>query len=143
MGLDAIVYKHRSKLPLDPERAGLRMEPPTGEWYSERDQLPEPIKSTGVEALHRRLGNVSLISSLHTELAGLLRADSVLLGSILYDGTHGGDILSFDRIGILKNEISTLRNNGSSLSREVSVFLDSLDALIEAAEDNHNPITFV
>jgi hypothetical protein len=87
MGLDAVVYKHRSKLLLNPERAGLRMEPTTGEWYSEWDQLPETIKSAGVEALHRRLGNVSLISSLHTELAALLPAGSVLLSSILYDRT--------------------------------------------------------
>jgi hypothetical protein len=99
MGFDAVVYKHHSKLLLDPERAGLRMEPTTGEWYSERDQLPEPIKSAGVEALHRRLGNVSLISSLHTELAALLPADSVLLSSILYDGTHGGDVISSDALG--------------------------------------------
>ena len=119
------------------------MKPTTGEWYSERDQLPEPIKSAGVEALRRRLGNVSLISSLHTELAALLPADSVLLSSILYDGTHGGDVISSDRIGILKNEISTLRNNGASLSREISVFLDSVDALVTAAEDNDNPIVFV
>jgi hypothetical protein len=35
MGLDAVVYKHRSKLPLDPERAGLRMEESAREWYCE------------------------------------------------------------------------------------------------------------
>ena len=64
MGLDAVVYKHRSKLPQDPEQAGLRMDQGNGEWYSDWDPLPEPIKSVGVQALHQRLGNVLSISAL-------------------------------------------------------------------------------
>jgi len=143
MGLDAFVYKHRSKLPLDPERAGLRIEQNTGEWYSQNDQLPQAIKSAGVRALQRRLGNVSLIASLNNQVASLLPADSVLLAGVLYDGTHGGDVISLDRVDILKQEISILRNNDSALSPELAMLLDSLDALIEAAEDNHNPIVFV
>jgi hypothetical protein len=64
MGLDAAVYRHRSKPPLDPERAGLRREESTGEWYCETGNVPEPIRAVGVEAMHKRLGNVSLIGAL-------------------------------------------------------------------------------
>jgi hypothetical protein len=142
MGLDAVVYKHRSKLPLNPERAGLQVEQNTGEWYSHNDQLPEVIKSAGVRALHRRLGNVSLIASLHAQIGSHLPADSVLLASVLYDGAHAGDVISLDRVGILKQEISILRNKQSPLSPELTMLLNSLDALIDAAED-HNPIVFV
>src|SRR5207249_173316 len=134
MGTDAVVYKHRSKLPLDPERAGLQCEPNTGEWYSQNDHLPEPIKSAGVEALHRRLGNVSSIAALYTQVASLVHSDSVLLVSVLYDGGHAGDVISIDRVGVLKREISTLRNNSSSLSAELVTLLNDLDDLITAAE---------
>src|SRR5579864_4425359 len=120
MGLDAVVYKHRSKLPLDPERAGLLIEEITGEWYSENDQPPEAIKLAGVEALHQRLGNVSLIAALYTQVAPYLPADSVLLASVLYDGSHVGDVITLDRVCVLKREISTLRNNDSMQSPEYS-----------------------
>jgi hypothetical protein len=143
MGLDAVVYKHRSKLPLDPERAGLRIEPNTREWYTESGDLPEAIKLAGVEALHRRLGNVSSIASLYAHVALLLPADSVLLSKVLCDGAHAGDLLSLERVGALKREISNLRNGHSPLSPEVASLLNSLDALVEAAEANHNPIVFV
>lgn len=82
MGLDAVVYKHRSKLPVDPEHVGLRIEETTGEWYSETGNVPESIRAAGVEALHKRLGNVSLIAALGREVQLLLPGTSVLLSKV-------------------------------------------------------------
>jgi len=143
MGLDAVVYKHRSKLPLDPERAGLQIEPNTQEWYSPGGRLPEAIRSAGVEALHHWLGNASSVGLLYAQVALILPPDSVLLRSVLYDGAHAGDVISVERVRSLKREISTLRNSRSVLSPELDLLLNRLDELIRAAEDNHNPIVFV
>ena len=144
MGLDAVVYKHRSKLPMDPELAGLQMEPNTHEWYPVDDQLPEPIRSVGVQALHHWLGNLSSIRCLYAQVASMLPADSVLLANVLYGGAHCGDVISLDRVSVLKREISVLRNSGGSpLSSELELLLERLDQLVDAAEDNQNPIVFV
>src|SRR5947208_1497524 len=101
MGLDAVVYKNRTKLPLDPEHAGLRLDETTGEWYSETDNLPEIFRSVGREALSKRLGNVNLIATLREQLEALLPADSVLLGNVLYHGAHAGDAISQEKLGAL------------------------------------------
>jgi hypothetical protein len=143
MGLDAVVYKNRSKFPLDPERAGLEIEQKTGEWYSQDGQLPPGVAAAGVETLHQRLGNVALIAWLREQVARLLPADSVLLGLILRDGAHSGDVILPDRAAVLRREISMLRSCGSPLSPELTVFLYSLEALVEAAKHNRNPIVFV
>lgn len=123
---------------MDPERAGLQIDQDTREWYSPDGELPEVMKSIGVEALHRRLGNVGLIASLYSQVALLLPADSVLLGSVLCDGSHAGDLISTERVGYLKQEISMLKNNCSPRSQEFMLLLSSLDAL-----GNRNPIVFV
>ena len=143
MGLDAVVYKHRSKLPLDPERAGLRMEESTGEWYCETYDVPEPIRAAGVEALHKRLGNVSLIAALGREVGALLTVNSVLLSNVLYEGGHAGDVVAADKIGVLKQEIALLRKRASTVSPELALLLNDLEELAAAAEENHNPIAFV
>lgn len=143
MGLDAVVYKHRSKLLSDPERAGLRMEERTGEWYSETGNIPEPIKSAGLEALHKRLGNVSLIAALAGEVRALLPDDSVLLSNVLYEGGHAGDVVPPEKLGVLKQEITMLKGRAPRLSPELALFLNDLEDLATAAEENHNPIAFV
>jgi hypothetical protein len=143
MGLDAVVYKHRSKLPLDPERAGLRMEESTGEWYCEAGNVPEPIRAAGVEALHKRLGNVSLIGALGREAGALLPGNSVLISNVLYEGGHAGDVIDPDKVGLLKQEIARLRERAPKVSPELTLLLNDLEELAAAAEENHNPIAFV
>jgi len=143
MGLDAVVFKHRSKLPVDPEQVGLRMEESTGEWYSETGNVPEPIRAAGVEALHKRLGNVSMIAALGREVGLLLPGSSVLLSKVLYEGGHAGDVISTDQIAALRQEIARLREQAPTPSLELATLLNELEALASAAEENHNPIAFV
>lgn len=142
MGLDAVVYKHRSKLPVDPERAGLRLEEPTGEWYSETGTLPEPIRGVGVEALHKRLGNATLIAMLNREVGKLLPVESILISAVLYESGHAGDVLALDKVGVLKQEITLIRECDSTVSPELTRFLNDLEELAVAAEENRNPIAF-
>ena len=141
MGLDAVVYKNRTKLPLDPERAGLRLDESTGEWYSETDELPDPIRLEGVKALHKRLGNASLIAAIAAEARSLMPMDSTVLSRILLSGTQAGEAIPPETVESLKQEVTVLRN--SSPSPELARFLNDLDELIASAQDNHNPIAFV
>lgn len=142
MGLDAVVYKHRSKLPVDPERAGLKLDEDTGEWYSETGILPEPIRGAGVRALHKRLGNATLIAMLNREVGKLLPAESLLISAVLYESGHAGDVIALEKVGALKQEIALLRERGSTVSPELTRFLNDLEELAVAAEENRNPIAF-
>lgn len=142
MGLDAVVYKNRAKLPLDPEQAGLKLDESTGEWYSTTDELPDAIKAEGLEAIHKHLGNVSQVAALAAEVGRFISPKSVLLGNILYSGSHAGDVVPPDKIDALKHEIAMLRE-ASTLSPELTIFLNDLDELIRVAKENYNPVAFV
>jgi hypothetical protein len=115
----------------------------TGEWYSATDEIPDAIRSAGVEALHKRLGNVVLISRLNEEFRGIVSGPSILLDNVLYEAAHAGDMIPFEKVGLLQKEIRALRENGPTLSPELLVFLSDMDELIAAALENHNPIAFV
>jgi hypothetical protein len=142
MGLDAVVYKSRERFPVDPAGLGLRMEPDTREWYSDNGYLPDAIKIAGVEALHRCLGNVSSIAELHREAARVLRPQSLILCRVLYDGSHCGDFIGFERMTELKEEIELLRRS-EPLTQIMASFLDDLDQLVAEAEEQRNPVVFV
>jgi hypothetical protein len=141
MGLDAVVYKARERFPIDPESLGLQIEPLTREWYSQSGELPDAIRIFGVEALHRRLGNVSSIGMLYKEVARVLGLQTLILSRVLYDGGHAGDLIGFQEVRELKGEIETLRIH--PLSSQLASFLDDLDQLVGAAEEQRNPIVFV
>lgn len=144
MGLDAIVYKNRRKLPLDPEAVGLQLDKTTGEWYSSTGSLPDSIRIAGLTALHKRLGNADLIATLSSEASrALVPANSVLLSSVLHSGSHSGDVVAGEDVTTLGQEISIVRNRSHSLSPDLARLLDELDELIAAANDNQNPIVFV
>ncbi len=142
MGLDAVVYKNRAKLPLDPEQAGLRLDEKTGEWYSTNDELPDEIKAEGLEALHKHLGNVSQVAALAAEAGRFISPNSVLLCDVLYSGSHSGDVVPADKIDALEHEVATLRE-ASTLSPELTILLDDLGELIKVAKENYNPVAFV
>ena len=118
------------------------MVPVTREWYSEVGDLPDPIKLTGTEAIHLRLGNVSSIAALHGEVSHLLKPGSLISSQVLYNGYHCGDIITVERMGELKEELAVLRRK-APISDHVASFLDDLDRLVVAAVEQQNPIVFV
>ena len=105
--------------------------------------MPEPIRAAGVEALYKRLGNVSLIAAFGREVGVLLPGNSILLSKVLYEGGHAGDVVALDKIGVLKQEIALLRQRASTVTPEFALLLNDLEELADAAEENHNPIAFV
>jgi hypothetical protein len=142
MGLDAVVYKHRSKLPADAEVAGLLFDEPTGEWYSPTGRLPEPFRRAGVRAVHKRLGNIALIALLRHEARSLLPNESIIVSKILYGGTHSGDCIALVKTPSLKREIVVLTKRDSDLSPDLRQLRNDLEELVAAAEENRNPIVF-
>lgn len=120
------------------------MEPDTREWYSDSDDLPDTVKTADVEAevLHRRLGNVSSIATLREEVARILPPESLIMSLVLYDGSHCGDLIGVEKMAELKGEIAISRRS-SLLSPRVRDFLEDLDQLVKAAEEQQNPIVFV
>jgi hypothetical protein len=142
MGLDAAVYKARERFPVDPQGLGLRMEPVTHEWYSDDGKLPDVIKRVGTEAIHRRLGNISLIGSLHDEASRLMKPGSLIVSQVLYNGYHAGDVIGSERMQELKEELAALKCK-TPLSLQFASFLDDLDKLVAVAVEQQNPIVFV
>jgi len=147
MGLDAVVYKRLEEISLAPgtDLSTLRVEDTTGEVYFENDAV---ILSSGDrEAVHKRLGNITAIMWVRDEIEKLLpslRRNSILLRKVVYDGTHSGDFIPVEDLPALKRELSVVRqrvtpNRVSDLLHE---FLDSMDELIAAAEQQGNPIVF-
>lgn len=69
MGLDAYVYRNRTRLPFDPSIPGVSIDDQTGVIGFDDPELYRRF-ADHVVALHHRLGNVALISQLHNEVAG-------------------------------------------------------------------------
>src|SRR5689334_19584624 len=58
--------------------------------------------------LHHRLGNISLIGSLRSELQAESSRFPVLLTKVIYSGSHAGDFLALDAISVLQQELEAL-----------------------------------
>lgn len=64
-------------------------------------------------AIHKRLGNASMIAWIADEALQLLGKDSVLFSKVLYSGTHSGDSVRHVELNKLESEIKVLRENPS------------------------------
>ena len=58
--------------------------------------------------LHHRIGNMAQVALLRNELNREAEKFPVLLGKVLYNGTHGGDYLSLDDVKELQGELNHL-----------------------------------
>ena len=136
------VYRAREQFPVDPAVFGLRMEPVTHQWYSEDGDLPDPIKSAGTEAIHRRLGNLTSVKALHDDAACRLPPASTILRLVLYDGYHAGDVIAPERMDELQEELVALRR-GAPISILFASFLELFGSLGGRIDEQSNPIVFV
>jgi hypothetical protein len=146
MGLDAVVYKRLEEVAI-PQTIDLdlvRVDEYTGEVYLDNDM--SGLTPEAVQATHRRLGNIALISALHDEVNKLLAgfsSESLILSKVLYDGTHCGDIIPRDQIDTLQREINLVRGiAGTGASPELQEFLSDMEELASASERHGNPIVF-
>jgi hypothetical protein len=147
MGLDAAVYKRLEELPFTKEDLRfIAVDPRTGQLDFENADL---FKTWGdkVKVVQKRIGNIALVDLLKTELQRILGDSSskaLLIGKVLYSGTHSGDILSKEDLGSLKREIAEIRGSKAHrVSPELEGFLSDMEELVVASEQHGNPIVFV
>ena len=147
MGLNAAVYKQLRELPFTKEELhNITVDQTTGEIDFEDAGLFKAWRDK-VRAVEKRIGNITLVHQLRTELQKVLgdsASETILLSRVLYDGTHGGDMISLGRLLQLKDEIVLTRGiAGQDISPELSRFLTDMEELILASERHKNPIVFV
>jgi len=94
-------------------------------------------------AIHKRLGDASMIAWIAGEILPLVGKDSVLFSRVLYSGSHSGDSVRLEELNSLESEIKVLRENRSGRSSELESFLQDMSDLISKAREEETPIVFV
>ena len=132
MGLDAVVYEGKTR---QVQRKG-------GQEYVEGNT--SSVDSQEVTAIHKRLGNASMIASVADEIRPFIEKDSLLLSKVLYSGSHSGDKIGVEDIDKLESEINDTRaKSGGSLSLAVENFFEDMSDLVEKAREEGSPIVFI
>jgi hypothetical protein len=147
MGLDAAVYKRLDEMPFtEKELHFIAVDPRTGQVDFE-DAALFRAWSDKVKAVEKRIGNIALVNLLKDELEKALgdsSSQTLLIGKVLYSGTHSGDIISKDDLSSLKHEIDLVRGiSGPRISSNLKSFLADMEELVAASEQHGNPIVFV
>ena len=95
--------------------------------------------------LHHRLGNISLIGLLRSELHQVPLRFPILLTKVLYSGSHAGDFLSFRLVPALQTELEALADFRCS-TREADGFMSDFRTqmleLVAASLSVTKPIAF-
>jgi hypothetical protein len=95
--------------------------------------------------LHHRLGNISLIGLLRSELQREPSRFPILLTQVVYNGSHGGDYIAVETIPALQRELELLGEFRSS-TREAAGFMAQFHAqmseLAATARTITKPIAF-
>jgi hypothetical protein len=95
--------------------------------------------------LHHYIGNVTLVSLLREELSTRANEFPVLLGKVIYNGTHAGDYLSQEHIKNAARELMLLAEFTTADGKRqlyVKNFYQQMRELIEAALLTGKPISF-
>lgn len=112
-------------------------------WDEWREHLA--CEHSGGVLLHHRLGNISLIGLLRSELHRDVSRFPSLLTRVLYSGSHAGDFLETDVIPALQREIEALAVfKCDKLEAQVFVaqFRRQMSELVAAAISVNKPIVF-
>jgi hypothetical protein len=96
--------------------------------------------------LHHRLGNISSIGLLRTELSRVASSFPIILEKVIYNGTHAGDWLALAQIPDLRIELHRLAEFNCTTSKEADVLMQEfriqMNELVEAALKVGKPISF-
>jgi hypothetical protein len=112
-------------------------------WDQWRENLA--CEHTGGVLMHQRLGNIALIGMLRSELQGEASRFPILLGKVLYSGSHTGDFLAVNVVPSLKAEIEALAGFKCSkrMAQELMAqFRNQMSGLISASTSVNKPIAF-
>jgi hypothetical protein len=132
MGLDAVVYLRPTTV--------VHLE--GGQPHADCETAELPLEE--VPAIHKRLGNASMIGSIADEVLPFIGIDSLLLSKVLYSGSHSGDSIGVQDLDRLDSEINRTREKISgSLSSALETFLEDMSDLVRKAREQKNPIVFI
>lgn len=95
--------------------------------------------------LHHRLGNISLIGSLRSELRSQSSRFPILLHKVLFSGSHAGDHLPLDLLPALQRELEGLAGFKCSTRKTrafLSEFQRQMSELVAASLLVNKPIVF-
>jgi hypothetical protein len=87
------------------------------------------------------IGNAAEVAALADALR-LNQESEPLLLTFLISGSHSGDVIPLDRIGLVAESASRLLSH-PQLEPEVVIFLKKVLRLCSAAQSEDNPIVFV
>ena len=112
-------------------------------WDRWREQLA--CEHPGGMLLRYRLGNISLIGSLRSELQREPSRFPILFSKVLFSGSHAGDYIPFDLVPALQRELEGLADFRCSARKTdafMSEFRTQMSALVAASLAVSKPITF-
>ncbi len=158
MGLDATVY-------CDCFECGRLRTPPLPQWnvyvdssgarFSRTENLDKDLacdqwNTTACEhkngvLLHRYLGNITRVGLVRESLSGHAASFPIILGKVVYSGTHAGDFLSVDQVESLRPELDALtevRPGNERQAQCVCDFEEQLKELVAASLQVRKPISF-
>jgi len=99
----------------------------------------------GGQLIYCRIGNIGLVSFLRDTLEKSSGLFPILLGKVLYNGTHGGDFLNLDQVLAVQGEIELLAQLHRMDQDEESMirrFETQVRELVGAALSVGKPIVF-
>ena len=141
MGLEATVYLNKDKVSIEWMDDSAQVDERTGEVYSDTRHIPAKAK----EACAYRLGNGKYIERCRIEVEKAAKGRSlampVLLENLLSGEAHPGDLIAYVQIPALKRELRFL-SEVPKHSTELQDLVFRLHKLVDAAEQNRNPIVF-
>ena len=143
MGLDAYVYRNRTRLPFAPSTPGVSIDDRTGVIDFDDPELYRRF-ADHVVAVHHRLGNVTLVNELHEEVQrGAGDKLPIITHTVLSSGAHCGDSIDLSRLDALERELYVLAAlTAASRSPHMDEFLCHMLELVRTARVEGNPIYF-
>jgi hypothetical protein len=120
-------------------------DPTEKEWEVHDRWLNESCEHEGF-LLALFLGNITRVQNLRSFLRHLQGSPGpkfpILLGKVLYDGTHTGDSIPAKQVPKLLQEVATVLQSNDILTDSEKEFFDNMKQLCEASIATGNPIMF-
>jgi hypothetical protein len=95
--------------------------------------------------LHHRLGNIARVGLVREALSGHRESFPIILGKVVYNGSHCGDFLTVEQVESLRSEVERLadvRPNDKRQARCLRDFGEQLKELVAASLQLRKPIAF-
>jgi len=138
MGLSAVVFKSAARLKKEYSREFVISDEETGQATAVGDEDFLSLRESS--AARTRVGNLSDVAYIFDAVEAVLGEKSFIGERVLYSGSHAGDCIPLNQLQPLRDELNRLKHIDDS---EVVRFVRGMEDLIEAAEQEGNPIVFV